>query len=383
VQSTRRLTISGFGGARENLFSHRSGAMVSEYGFFQSVCFVDYASFQGVDAVGLAMSTLATVLDKSLVDAQAVTAALAQQPTLLILDNLESITTKYICELLTVANFVSKLREIKEWSEIGQCRVLLTTRSPDFHHPDYLIEDSLIHQLKQLEGLAEYDALKYFERLMKWPPPPQLQQPKRDELLILFQKVDFHPLSIRLLASRLKEVTPDKLGERLEALLEETSDNPLLASLNFSLDRLDEEVRRLLPLLGVFQAGALEMMLLAITEIPVEKWKILRPALEATGLIQPENLPWFKVPYLKFHPSLSTALQSDNEDLRHRHQRRYYELSHDLYVADFKNPVETRAIVKREFPNLLNAKVRQELESSILEKAAHGWENLVAAIRRI
>ncbi|RKZ87165.1 MAG: hypothetical protein DRR19_13985 [Candidatus Parabeggiatoa sp. nov. 1] len=30
-----------------------------------------------------------------------------------------------------------------------------------------------------------------------------------------------------------------------------------------------------------------------------------------------------------------------------------------------------------------DAKVRQELESSILEKAADGWENLVAAIRRI
>jgi hypothetical protein len=35
---------------------------------FQKVCFVDYAAFQGVDAVGLAVSTLATVLDKTLLD---------------------------------------------------------------------------------------------------------------------------------------------------------------------------------------------------------------------------------------------------------------------------------------------------------------------------
>ena len=61
------------------------------------------------------------------------------------------------------------------------------------------------------------------------------------------------------------------------------------------------------------------------------------------------------MPYLQFHPSLTTALQSDNEDLRHRHQRRYYEFSGYLYNADNKNPIETRAIVKRELPNLLFA----------------------------
>ncbi|MEK8020239.1 MAG: tetratricopeptide repeat protein, partial [Candidatus Parabeggiatoa sp.] len=313
---------------------------------------VDYAAFQGVDAVGWAVSTLATLLDKSLVDAQAATVALAQQATLLILDNLEALSTESLNELLTVA---------KAWSEIGQCRVLMTTRTPDFHHPDYPIEtQNKIHQSLPLQGLSNEEALKYFERLMKLRSPPQVQLPKRDELLRLFQKVDFHPLSIGLLASRLKEVAPDKLGERLEALLEETPDNPLLASLNLSLDRLDEEARRLLPKLGVFQGGAMEPDLLAITEFTEEQWQTLRPALETTGLIHPENLQGFKVPYLKFHPTLAPALWTrlatkELAQLQVSHRQRYYELSDYLYVKDRNNPHEIRAIVQCELPNLLVA----------------------------
>ncbi|HEC84913.1 MAG TPA: CHAT domain-containing protein, partial [Thioploca sp.] len=143
---TRRFTISGFGGQGKTYLAIEAGQWLYRTGLFAKVCFVDYASFQGVDAVGWAVSTLATVLDKSLVDAQAATAALALQPTLLILDNVEAITAKSLSELLTKA---------KEWSEIGQCRVLLTTRSPDFHHPDYPTEGSLIHQSLTLGGLAE------------------------------------------------------------------------------------------------------------------------------------------------------------------------------------------------------------------------------------
>jgi hypothetical protein len=173
--NTRRFTISGFGGEGKTYLAIEIGYWLQRTGLFEKVCFVDYAAFQGVDAVGWAVITLATVLDKSLVDEQAATAALAQQPTLLILDNLEDITTESLSELLTVA---------KEWSEIGQCRVLMTTRTPDFHRPDdYPIKDSLIHQSLALGGLAEYDALAYFQRLLKLPPAPQVELPKREAVL--------------------------------------------------------------------------------------------------------------------------------------------------------------------------------------------------------
>ncbi|EDN66582.1 Tetratricopeptide TPR_2 [Beggiatoa sp. PS] len=129
-------------------------------------------------------------------------------------------------------------------------------------------------------------------------------------------------------------------------------DNPVEVTLQLVIEQLDEESRRLLPRLGVFQGGAMEDVLLEITEIKTEEWSKLRPLLETIGLIQVETLPNISVSYLQFHPSLTTALQLDNQDnLRHRYQFRYYELSSYLYHADYQNPIETRAIVKRELPN--------------------------------
>jgi tetratricopeptide (TPR) repeat protein len=344
---------------------------------FEKVCFVDYAAFQGVDAVGLAVSTLATVLDKSLLDAAAASQALREMPTLIILDNLETLATSRLDPSLTLplsrgGNFPLQggteggqpLRELlhvaKQWSEVGDCRVLLTTRMLDFAHPDYPTEGSLRHRSLPLGGLDKEDALAYFQSLMKLPPAPQFDPPKREVLLELFKLVDFHPLSIGLLARQLKVRRPAELGQRLEALIAETPDNPLLASLNLSLERLDDQAQRWLPRLGVFQGGAFEDELLVITEFSEEQWQKLRPALEATGLIQTEHLPGFNVPYLKFHPTLALALWSrlssdEQAELLTRHRLRYYLLSRYLYVEARKNPHEARAIAQRELPNLLVA----------------------------
>jgi hypothetical protein len=68
VQGTRRITVSGFGGQGKTYLVQEAGRWLYRTGMFEKVCFVDYAAFQGVDAVALAVSTLATVLDKSLLD---------------------------------------------------------------------------------------------------------------------------------------------------------------------------------------------------------------------------------------------------------------------------------------------------------------------------
>ena len=351
VQGTRRITVSGFGGQGKTYLVQEAGRWLYRTGMFGKVCFVDYAAFQGVDAVGLAVSTLATVLEKSLVDAAAASQALREQPTLLILDNLETLQPQPLRELLDVA---------KQWSEVGDSRVLLTTRMLDFAHPDYPTEGSLRHLSLPLGGLGREDALAYFQSLMKLPPAPLFDPPERNVLLELFKLVAFHPLSIGLLARQLKVRRPAELGQRLEALIAETPDNPLLASLNLSLERLDEEARQWLPRLGVFQGGAMEHQLLEITEFSEEQWHKLRPALEATGLIQPEYLPSIRYPYLKFHPTLAPALWSrlssdEQAELLARHRLRYYQLSRYLYFEDSKNPHEARAIAQRELPNVLYA----------------------------
>ncbi|MBD2341162.1 CHAT domain-containing protein [Calothrix sp. FACHB-156] len=345
VQGTRRLTVSGFGGQGKTYLVQEAGRWLHRTGMFEKVCFVNYAAFGGVDAVGWAVSTLATVLEKSLIDGAAATQALRKQATLLILDNLETLPAETLRELLTVA---------KQWSEVGECRVLLTTRTPDFHHPDYPTQGSRKHISLPLQGLGQEDALAYFQSLIKLTLAPKFDPPKRGVLLELFKLVDFHPLSIGLLARQLENRRPAELGKRLEALIAQTPDNPLLASLNLSLERLDAEAMQLLPRLGVFQGGALEGYLLEITEISESQWQTLRPALETTGLIQVDGL------FLKFHPTLAPALWSRlspeaQTELLARYQQWYYQVSNYLYFEDRKDPHFARDIAQRELPNLLYA----------------------------
>jgi tetratricopeptide (TPR) repeat protein len=238
---------------------------------------------------------------------------------------------------------------------------LLTTRTPDFNHPAYPTEGSLKHQVLLLTGLTENDALAYFQRLLKLPPAPSVSQlPQRKVILDLFRQVGFHPLSIGLLGKQLKIRRPAELGLRLEKFIAETPKNPLLASLNLSLDKIDEAAKQWLPRLGVFQGGAMEDDLLNITEFTEEQWQTLRLALETTGLIQAELLQGVSVPYIRFHPTLAPALKTrlaaeELAQLLARHQERYYQLSGYLYFEDRKNPHQTRAIVLRELPNLLYA----------------------------
>ncbi|MDM8557764.1 tetratricopeptide repeat protein [Candidatus Parabeggiatoa sp. HSG14] len=422
THKTRRLTISGFGGQGKTYLAIEAGQWLCRTGLFERVCFVDYASFQGEDAVGLAVSTLATVLDKSLVDVVAANNALQTIATLLILDNLEAIKSASLQELLTVA---------REWSEIGNCRVLLTTRAAKFHRPDYAVQGSFQHQALPLAGLAAGDALSYFQRLLEFPPAPQYELPERAQLLEnFFKPVDFHPLSIGLIARQLKRHRAASLGMRLEELVAETPDNPLLASLNLSLDKLDERTQQWLPKLAVFQGGAMEKVLLSVTglankenpevtqarqllvamqnkdyraiarisgknipnneEVPavliqhIDKnvitqknidefsamvaavpqddgidestWTTLRQDLEATGLIQAEQL--VVGTYLKFHPTLAPALWTrlntdEQAQLQAKHRQQYYQLSGYLYDEDKSNSFEIRPIALRELPNLL------------------------------
>ncbi len=270
VQGTKRFTISGFGGQGKTYLAIETGMWLYRTGMFEKVCFVDYAAFQGVDAVSMAVANLGAVLEKNLVDAEAGEAALKQARTLVILDNLESLAP--VKQGTGDARFHgndTRLKDLlaaaKSWSEVGHTRVLTTTRMPDLNHPDYPNEGSLKHRVLLLKGLDRGESLSYFQSLMKLPPAPLFDLPKREHLLELFKLADYHPLSIGLLAKQLKTVKIGNLGERLAELVRETPGNPLLASLNLSLERLGQEPAKWLPKLGVFQGGAMEDVLLGVT----------------------------------------------------------------------------------------------------------------------
>jgi tetratricopeptide (TPR) repeat protein len=367
--------------------AEEAGRWLLRTGMFARVCFISFADFQGVDPVSYAVSVLATVLDTNLIDGAAATRALREQAVLVILDNLETLRSP-LTPLVKGGKedsdqdpFVSGKEDsekaplskggrgdqamldiAKEWSEAGNSRVLLTTRAADLQHSDYSNQGSLKHIPLPLRGLSEGDALDYFQSLIKLPPEPKFGLPTREGLLELFELLDYHPLSLGLLAGQLKQRRALEVHRELAQLVADTPNNPLLASLNLSVSRLDPEAQEWIKRLGVFQGGAFEDDLIAITEIAETEWHELRTQLEATGLIRAESLSHLGVgvPFLKFHPTLAPAMLSrltepEQQQLLSRYRQRYYQLSGYLYFEDDKNPFFTRAIAQRELPNLLYA----------------------------
>ena len=170
---TRRITLTGFGGQGKTALAQEAARWLTRTGMFQAAVFVDYSRVQAVDAVGVAVSNIGSVLGQSLIDAKAAREALKQTPTLVVLDNLEAVAAEPLRELLDAA---------KGWSEAGPSRVLLTTRTPDFGHPDYRVEGTHVHRRIVLEGLgskrAPDDALEWFAELSKLPPAPTVATPE-------------------------------------------------------------------------------------------------------------------------------------------------------------------------------------------------------------
>lgn len=269
---TRRISVTGFGGQGKTELALEAGRWLLRTGLFQRAVFIDYAQVQSDDALGVAVSTLGNVLGQTVSGAQEAGEALKAAPTLILLDNLETVAPQGLTELLDAA---------LAWSEESGARLLLTSRSPDFHHAGYRIEGTRAHRRIPLAGLgaAAYpdDALAWFVKLNDLPAADEALQvppPRRAELIELFDRVAFHPLSIAVLTQQLRTRSAQQLGQRLEQLLgdqavsgiaQEGTPPSLIASLRLSLDRLSEEQRLIVGRLGVFQCGAFEDNLLAIT----------------------------------------------------------------------------------------------------------------------
>ncbi len=299
---TRRISITGFGGQGKTELALEAGRWLLRTGLFQRAVFIDYAHVQSDDPLDMAVSTIGTVLGQTLEDAAGANLALASAPTLVILDNLETVSPVGLASLLDAA---------AAWSERGQTRLLLTSR-PDLGYPAYRIEGTRLHRRIALEGLgsAAYpdDALDWYAALSSLPMADDSQAvppPKREELIALFDQVAFHPLSIAVLAQQLRTRTAKELGARLTALLDdqavssiaqEGTPEGLVASLRLSLDQLSPEQRQAARRLGVFQGGAMEDSLLAITGLGAwrqddSERKQLQALIEALDGGDPRALP--------------------------------------------------------------------------------------------
>ncbi|MFZ5910331.1 MAG: tetratricopeptide repeat protein, partial [Chloroflexota bacterium] len=400
--ATRNIVVlHGFGGQGKTALATQAAEWFTRTHLFDRAAFVSFENGVGLDFV---LNELGEALveenfqihqgDKT----EAIAESLREKPALVVFDNFESIlpngnaplSPEELQKLLDAAArwFPAGLDTAAEveWTKsvsrprrlLDQRRscMLITTRNPNIPNPAFSPSKNCLH--KELEGLAPSDALELAASILEaysLPRPPRLPL----EALLAFLKG--HPLSLQLALPQLRNYSAEQLVEQYQTILPSIKvgearerNESLEVSLRFSLDRLGEEAKTLLTRLSVFEGGAFELALLAITEIPEDKWNALKPQLTSTALIRVEELEGVTVPFIHFHPTLAPHLraqpesQSNYQLLITNYWKAYYQLSRELYQLDTQHPIQARSIVRRELPNLKRA-LHLALEAGALDEA--------------
>jgi tetratricopeptide (TPR) repeat protein len=291
---------------------------------------------------------------------------LQEKPALVILDNFESV---FGCApLMPAEEMKAVLDAVWLWAD-GNAnkhsshgpRILITTRDNSFNDSRY--RPSLVCRHIELQGLPPGDSLGLAAVILE---TNGLDRAKvnRQELLDLMERLGGHPLSLNLVLPHLQKYTAAELSSRFEELLPgfkegaaKERNESLEVSLKFSLQRLGEATRAALPDLAVFQGGAMEFVLLKVTQMSADLWQQAKQELEQAALVTAENLPNFTSPFLRFHPTLlpylATQLPAERRaEVENRYWREYYRAVRSLYQLDTQHPHEARAIAVRELPNL-------------------------------
>ncbi len=363
----KMVLISGFGGVGKTSLAREAAVWFTHTKMYAAACFVSFES--GGDAVML-LSVLGHFLGiyDGYYNPNEISSALARlkavfgkKRLLIIVDNLESILTG------GEAPLPPEMRE-QLWSVLFELTkmsagVLLTSRDASFREEVSLPDSQFAHLL--LAGLRPNDAYALSTHLLETLGIDPVRAPYA-ELRELLSQLDYHPLAIQLVLPALRDVSIVTIRAELSASLPKFVDDAeagrnrsLLASLEYSLLRLSEEQRALLPRLALFEGGAHEANLLAITQIPASAWASLRSALEQTALLQPEQIVNYTAPFLHFHPVLAPFLRSqpdtDDPTEHERYAARYHALATHLYLENDRDPKAARALAWRELPNLRRA----------------------------
>ncbi len=361
------VVIAGFGGVGKTALVREAADWLTRTGMYTSACFVSFE--HGGDATVL-LSALGTYLGvndgnyhpNDPAEALArLKPVLKDKPLLVIADNLESLLPggEAPLEAGVRGQLWGVLLELAKM----HAGILLTTRSSDFGDGRLAPGNRVAHL--PLAGLSPEDAYLLAASLLNSLEIERVRAPYAD-LRDLLNQLDHHPLAIQLVLPALRTIPLATIRTDFSSLLSQFEDDhetgrnrSLLASLDYSLRRLSQAQRDLLPRLALFEGGASEDDLLAITEIPEQEWMHLRPALEQAALLTAEQVVGITVQFMHFHPVLAPYLRSqsgaDDPALRERYAQRYYAVARYLYHEDYQHPQEVRVLAQKELPNLRRA----------------------------
>ena len=267
------VVVHGYGGqGKTTLAAHAARWFTRTHRFERAV----FVSFENGGGLEWALSEMGNALigDNFAIHqgdpGEAIAAELRDTPTLVVWDNFESILPNgnaplpdaELQKLLNAAVpwFHSSLFTRHSSFRIPNSALIITTRDPSLPHPD--LEPGALTAYTELPGLGRLDALELAGQILK---DRGIPRPAREKLSDLLVFLGGHPLSIQLVVPHLRNNTPEKLIAEFDALLPgfttgagKERNQSLQVSLDFSLRRLGEETRQVLPDLAVFQGGAME-----------------------------------------------------------------------------------------------------------------------------
>lgn len=358
------VVVHGFGGVGKTALAREAADWLTRTGMFEGACLVRFEEGGNAATLLAELGRFLGIYDASFDPAKTgealgkVKQALGKRPTLVVADNVESILPggEAVISGEERAGLWEVLRGIAGAKGGG---ALVTSRSAAFGDGQMAPGQGVAHLA--LGGLWAEDAYSLAVRVLEGRGIDRKRAPY-EEMKELLKELDHHPLAIQLVVPQVGEVSIRQIRAEFGKLLPKFKDDTetgrnwsLLASLEYSLRRLGEGERQWLERLAVFEGGANEDDLLAVTEIPEAEWGRLRPALEQAALLSAEKVANWTAPFLHFHPVLGPYLRGQREiegELARRYAERYARLARYLYNEDNRNALAVRALVRRELPNL-------------------------------
>ena len=388
------LVISGFGGIGKTALACEVADWLTRTGMYEGACFVSFE--HGGNA-----STLLNILGQSfgipgdLYNPNDSSTALMQLAPILkttrmlvIADNLESILPG------GQAMLDQKIRT-QLWDVLHELRklgvgILLTSRNTDF--VDRRLMRGYDMEYMELKGLHPEDAYTLATYLLA-DLKIDRSNASYDDLQRLLKQLDYHPLAIQLVLPTLNKLPLTDINANFAALLsmfvddkEAGRNRSLLASLEYSMLQLSQQQRAYLSRIAVFEGGANEKDLLEITKFPEKEWTNLLLVLKQAALLRIEKIQDERaVLFLRFHPVLIPYLRSHlgslDPTLCDRYVQNYVAFVALMAREDSRHPHLTRALVRRELPNLRRA-FTMLLEAGESERASEMADGITFFFRR-